>query len=392
MAAAANSTPRGCGPDVDPLYHRLCDLDAAWGVAVEAVAAAGLVSSFVLLVALLASVPFVREQHRRRAVPLQAGLLVGTAGLFCLSFAFVVGRDFSTCAARRFLFGVLFAGCFACQLVHCLQLRLLARGGAGPRALPLLLGALALWLVEVVVNAEWLIITVVRHPLGPLPTTGGATEQRTAAAAVPCNIANQDFVMALIYVMVLMVAALLASLAGVAGGRRECRVQAALVLTSVLVSVAIWATWITMFVYGTGALGRPAWDDPTLAIALAANGWAFLLCYTIPGVCCLGGDEEQDQQGLGEELYASRGVGYENILKEHSAQNLFLENKAFSMDEHSQGEGSAGGWGAVSKRKQMWFFSFNVHILSEPKPIQSLCEGLRLIFFFFLILLSLYHL
>lgn len=345
-AMAANFTPRGCGPNVDSLYYNLCDLDAAWGVVVEAAAAAGVVFSFVLLVALLASIPFVRDENRRRAVPLQAGFLVCTAGLFCLTFAFVVGKDFSTCAARRFLFGVLFGGCFACLLVQSVQLNFLARrGGAGPRVYLLLLGALALWLVEVVVNTEWLIITVVRHPLGPLNATddGGGR-----AAAVPCNIANEDFVMALIYVMVLMVAVTLASLAVMAGKRKEWKTEAAFVLTAVLFSVAIWVAWIVMYVYGNGTRGQPTWDDPTLAIALAANGWAFLLFYTIPGVCCLTADDDS-QQGFGDDLYPSRGVGYENILKEQSSQNLFLENKAFSMDEPSQGR-----WSARSRQAQVF--------------------------------------
>lgn len=329
---AANFTPRGCGPNVDSLYYNLCDLDAAWGVAVEAAATAGVVFSFVLLVALLASIPFVRDENRRRAVPLQAGFLVCTAGLFCLTFAFVVGKDFSTCVARRFLFGVLFGGCFACLLMQCVQLNVLARrGGGGPRVCSLLLGALALWMVEVVVNTEWLIITVVRHPLGPL----NATDSGGRAAAVPCNIANEDFVMALIYVMALMAAVLLASLAVMAGKRKEWKTEAAFILTAVLFSVAIWVAWIVMYVYGNGTRGWPTWDDPTLAIALAANGWAFLVFYTIPGVCCLTADDDS-QQGFGEDLYPSRAVGYENILKEQSSQNLFMENKAFSMDEPSQ--------------------------------------------------------
>lgn len=336
-AMAANFTPRGCGPNVDSLYYNLCDLDAAWGVAVEAAAAAGVVFSFVLLVALLASIPFVRDENRQRAVPLQAGFLVCTTGLFCLTFAFVVGKDFSTCTARRFLFGVLFGGCFACLLMQSVQLNVLTRrGGAGPRAYPLLLGALGLWLVEVVVNTEWLIITVVRHPLGPLNTTDGGGR----VVAVPCNIANEDFVMALIYVMVLMVAVSLASLAVMAGKHKEWKMEAALILTAVLFSVAIWVAWIVMYVYGNGTRDQPTWDDPTLAIALAANGWAFLVFYTIPGICCLTADDES-QQGFGDDLYPSRGVGYENILKEQSSQNLFMENKAFSMDEPSQGRGSA---------------------------------------------------
>uniref|UniRef100_A0A8C9JSI2 G protein-coupled receptor class C group 5 member C n=3 Tax=Panthera TaxID=9688 RepID=A0A8C9JSI2_PANTA len=32
-------------------------------------------------------------------------------------------------------------------------------------------------------------------------------------------------------------------------------------------------------------------------------------------------------------MYPTRGVGYETILKEQKGQSMFVENKAFSMDE-----------------------------------------------------------
>ncbi|GLD57645.1 G-protein coupled receptor family C group 5 member C-like protein [Lates japonicus] len=49
--------------------------------------------------------------------------------------------------------------------MHGLWLALLERRGRGPRSWMLCLGALGLWLVEVIINTEWLIITVVRSPL-----------------------------------------------------------------------------------------------------------------------------------------------------------------------------------------------------------------------------------
>uniref|UniRef100_A0A8V5GDS6 Uncharacterized protein n=1 Tax=Melopsittacus undulatus TaxID=13146 RepID=A0A8V5GDS6_MELUD len=36
--------------------------------------------------------------------------------------------------------------------------------------------------------------------------------------------------------------------------------------------------------------------------------------------------------------YPTRGVGYETILKEQKSQSMFVENKAFSMDEPSFGK------------------------------------------------------
>lgn len=331
---ATNGTPQGCGPGLDSLYFDLCDLTAAWGIVLEALAAAGVVFCFVLFVSLLASLPFVRHQNHRSGVALQASFLFFTGGLFGLTFAFIVGKDFSTCASRRFLFGVLFGGCFACLLAQCVRLNVLARRNGGPRAWALCLGAGGLWLVEVLVNTEWLILTVVRHPLGP----PNATADAARATAAPCNIANQDFVMALIYVMALILAVVLGSLTVMGGKFSEWKAEGALILVTSVLSVALWVAWIVMFVYGNERTGGPRWDDPTLAVALVANAWLFVFFYTIPNICCLnGGEEEEEEEEHGERSHGSRGVGYETILKEHGAPRMFVDNKAFSMDEPANG-------------------------------------------------------
>lgn len=330
---ATNGTPQGCGAHLDSLYFNLCDLSAAWGVVLEALAAAGLVFCFVLFVSLLASLPFVQHPNHRSAVPVQASFLFCTAGLFGLTFAFIVGKDFATCASRRFLFGVLFGGCFSCLLVQCVRLNVLARRNSSPRAWVLCVGAVALWLVEVLINTEWLIITVVRHPQGPL----NATAEPVRATATPCNIANQDFVMALIYVMALILAVVLGSLTIMGGKFSEWKTEGALILVTGVLSVAIWVAWIVMYVHGNERTGGPRWDDPTLAIALVANAWVFVVFYTIPHICCLNSDEEEEEERGGESAHGQQGVGYETILKEHGAQRMFMENKAFSMDEPSNG-------------------------------------------------------
>lgn len=329
---AANLTPNGCGPNLDSLYYNLCDLNAAWGIVLEALAAAGIVFSFVLFISLLASLPFIKNPNHKNSVAIHASFLFCTAGLFCLTFAFIVGKDFSTCSSRRFLFGVLFGGCFACLLMQCVRLNILVRRNAGPQAWVLWLGALGLWLVEVVINTEWLIITVVRHPQLPL----NATTEPIRATATSCNIANQDFVMALIYVMVLILATVVASLPIMAGKYTEWKKEGGLILVISLISVGIWVPWIVMYVYGNERTGGPTWDDPTLAIALVANAWVFVIFYTIPQICCLNSDDEMEED-YGENAYASGGVGYETILKEHNSQKMFMENKAFSMDEPGQG-------------------------------------------------------
>ncbi|KAK2111999.1 G-protein coupled receptor C group 5 member C [Saguinus oedipus] len=325
---AQGHAPPGCSPDLNPLYYNLCDRSGAWGIILEAVAGAGVVTTFVLTIILVASLPFVQDAKKRSLLGTQVFFLLGTLGLFCLVFACVVKPDFSTCASRRFLFGVLFAICFSCLVAHVFALNFLARKNHGPRGWVIFTVALLLTLVEVIINTEWLIITLVRGS-----GEGGPQGNSSAywAVASPCAIANMDFVMALIYVMLLLLAAFLGAWPALCGRFKRWRKHGVFVLLTTATSMAIWVVWIVMYTYGNRQHNSPTWDDPTLAIALAANAWAFVLFYVIPEVSQVTkASPEQSYQG---DMYPTRGVGYETILKEQKGQSMFVENKAFSMDE-----------------------------------------------------------
>ncbi|XP_058532248.1 G-protein coupled receptor family C group 5 member C [Ochotona princeps] len=328
--ARAQSAPPGCSPDLDPLYYNLCDRSGAWGIVLEAVAGAGVITTFVLTIILVASLPFVQDSRKRSLLGTQVFFLLGTLGLFCLVFACVVKPDFSTCASRRFLFGVLFAICFSCLVAHVFALNFLARKNHGPRGWVIFLVALLLTLVEVIINTEWLVITLVR---GAGESSGGAAGNSSASWAVasPCAIANMDFVMALIYVMLLLLGAFVGAWPAMCGRFKRWHKHGVFVLLTTVTSIAIWVVWIVMYTYGNEQHNSPTWDDPTLAIALAANAWAFVLFYVIPEVSQVTkASPEQSYQG---DMYPTRGVGYETILKEQTGQSMFVENKAFSMDE-----------------------------------------------------------
>lgn len=323
------SAPKGCGSSISSIYYNLCDLTTVWGVVVEAVAAAGVVTSFILFVILMASLPFVTDKKRKGMVALQAGILVCTLGLFGLSFAFIVGQYSTSCAARRFLFGVLFSGCLACLAMHGLWLALLERRGRGLRSWMLCLGALGLWLVEVIINTEWLIITVVRSPLG------GVVDPELS-----CSIDKMDFVMSLIYVMVLLVAVVLMAVPSLTHKHKQWRRDGAFILVTGLCTVVIWVTWIVMYIHGNRVAGNPSWDEPTLAVAVVSNAWVFLFLYTIPEICLLTQeDPDKEQPPDGEHVYPARSLVYDNILKESEPpkQNVYIENKAFAMDEPPTG-------------------------------------------------------
>nr|XP_020858266.1 G-protein coupled receptor family C group 5 member C isoform X4 [Phascolarctos cinereus] len=324
--------PPGCSPDLNPLYYNLCDRSGAWGIVMEALAGAGVISTFVLTIILVASLPFVQDSKKRSLLGTQVFFLLGTLGLFCLVFACVVKPDFSTCASRRFLFGVLFGISFSCLGAHVFALNFLARKNQAPRAWVIFAVALLLTLVEVIINTEWLIITLVRGGHGG---TGGLHDNKstTWGEASPCAIANMDFVMALIYVMLLLLVAFVGAWPILCGRFKRWRKHGVFVLLTTTTSIAIWVVWIVMYTYGNEQRNSPTWDDPTLAIALAANAWAFVLFYIIPEVSQVTKPSpEQSYQG---DIYPTRGVGYETILKEKKGQSMFVENKAFSMDEPS---------------------------------------------------------
>ncbi|XP_055431030.1 G-protein coupled receptor family C group 5 member C isoform X1 [Bubalus kerabau] len=328
-ARAQEQAPPGCSPDLNPLYYNLCDRSEAWGIILEAVAGAGVVTTFVLTIILVASLPFMQDTKKRSLLGTQVFFLLGTLGLFCLVFACVVKPSFSTCASRRFLFGVLFAICFSCLVAHVLALHFLVRKNHGPRGWVIFLVALLLSLVEVIINTEWLIITLVRGAGMEGDALGNGSAGWVAVS--PCAIANADFVMALIYVMLLLLCAFSGAWSALCGRFKRWRKHGVFILLTTSASIAVWVVWIVMYTYGNRQHNSPTWDDPTLAIALATNAWAFVLFYVIPEVSQVTrSSPEQSYQG---DLYPTRGVGYETILKEQKGQSMFVENKAFSMDE-----------------------------------------------------------
>ncbi|KAM4032204.1 G-protein coupled receptor family C group 5 member C [Anomaloglossus baeobatrachus] len=315
--AKAQTVPTGCGDGLNWIYYNLCDLSAAWGIVLQAITSAGIVSSFILTIVLVASTPFIQDKRKKSMVGTQVFFLIGTIGLFCLVFDMVVQKDFSTCASRRFLFGLFFAICFSCLWVHAGNLNYLVRKNTGPNGWWIFGIAVALWLVEVIINTEWLIITIVRT---------NSTVQN------PCAIENQDFVMALIYVMFLIIAGFFTAWPALCGRYGHWKKHAVFIIITLFLSACIWIVWIVMYVYGNSRVGKPKyWDDPTLAIALVSNAWAFVFLYIIPEISQL--TKPSLEQTFEEDLYPSRGVGYETILKEQTSQSMYVENKAFSMDE-----------------------------------------------------------
>ncbi|XP_066499139.1 G-protein coupled receptor family C group 5 member C-like [Hoplias malabaricus] len=307
--------PEGCPSSLDSRYFTFCDLTAVWGIVVEAVAGAGIVTSLLLLVVTALSLPFV-EDNKKSMLTLQTSFQMFTLGHFGVSLVFLMGPDSITCTARMFVFGVLFAGNFACLVMHGLWL-VLDPLGKRLRGWPFWLGALGLWLIEVIINTEWMMI-VLQMP------------QDTAAVFDVCDISQTDFTMALIYVMVLLVVVVIMAVPSLSHKHMPFRCDALYILLTGILSVCVWMGWIVMYIYINNMLARPSWDDATLAIALVFNAWIFLMTYSIPEFCALIKDMET--------LEVSLDTSKSNITSDHtnSQEAIGVENENFSSNDRGK--------------------------------------------------------
>uniref|UniRef100_A0A8C1Z2B3 G-protein coupled receptors family 3 profile domain-containing protein n=1 Tax=Cyprinus carpio TaxID=7962 RepID=A0A8C1Z2B3_CYPCA len=234
MSTRSNgSRPAGCGSALAQEYWPLCD---TWGIVVQAAAGLGLVSCAVLMLVLLLWSACV---SRRLSSALAALLLflLATAGIFALPYSFLIALSAQTCPVRVFVFGVLFSMAFGALLARGLALLgvALARGWREVGV------AVALALVQVIVATEWLLVVLVQ-------------DKRTSAALVTALYSDSGQM------------------------HRQNKVQAALLVLTLLLSVCMWLVWITLLTYGNHAMGHsPLWDDPVISVALTANGWVLLL-------------------------------------------------------------------------------------------------------------------
>ncbi|XP_068574564.1 G protein-coupled receptor, class C, group 5, member Ba isoform X1 [Cebidichthys violaceus] len=257
--------PRGCGWGLERPYTLLCDLDSIWGVAVESVAAGGMLTAIMLALILLCRLHHISEAEKRSGVGPILLLLLGILGLFGLSFAYLIEQDECLCLLRRALWGLLFAVCFSCLLVQGVRLRRIGRERRSPGGCALTGLALGLSAVQGIIAAEWLLLTVLR-------------EGRAACEYLPL-----DFSLACSYVLALLLAALTAASLALCGKTHQWRCNAIWLLVTCLLSLLLWVAWVGFYLYGNAWLGRsPEWNDPALAIALVAQGWLLLIFHAIP--------------------------------------------------------------------------------------------------------------
>ncbi|XP_051899197.1 G-protein coupled receptor family C group 5 member B-like [Pristis pectinata] len=306
--SAQVTPPRGCGSDLLSVYFNLCDLDAVWGIVLETIAALGIVISLVLIVVLLGITPFIADSRKKASIPILCIFLLGTMGIFGLTFAFIIKFDQRTCPTRIFLWGVLFAICFSCLLVQVWRVLKLVRSGNGPSGCCMVAMVLCLTLVQVIIAIEYLVLVTFRF-------------------SKACVYNSTDFTMLLIYVMFLMALTFVLSMFTFCGHYQKWKKYGAYIFVTMLLSIAIWVVWIVMLVRGNVSLNRsPQWDDPTLSIALVANGWVFLLFYIIPQLRHITCPAKPEDEPLDEAPQDP-----------HSGMMSGIDNQVFMYEEQGRG-------------------------------------------------------
>ncbi|XP_026862388.1 G protein-coupled receptor, class C, group 5, member Ba [Electrophorus electricus] len=349
--------PWGCGFGLTRPYTLLCDLEAVWGVVVEGFAAAGILTALLLALVLLCRLRSVTEAEKRSGVGPILLLLLGIVGLFGLSFAYLIERNQSLCVVHRALWGVLFSLCFSCMLVQGVRLRRLGRERRSPCGCALTGLALGLAAVQGIVAAEWLLLTVLRH------------------GQQACQYEPLDFALACSYVLVLLIAALVAAVLAVCSKAQPWRCNAVWLLVSCLLSVLLWATWIGFYVYGNKALEKaPEWDDPVLAVALVAQGWLLLLCHAAPEAhVCLRPPAQPsapDYFDTSQNSTRMRETSFDEDIPLSHRQ--FVENQGYGFDENTAGLRSGGQHNGNTGTRPSAPFRSNVY---QPTEMTMILNG-----------------
>nr|XP_055039043.1 G protein-coupled receptor, class C, group 5, member Ba isoform X2 [Misgurnus anguillicaudatus] len=351
------TVPRGCAFGPSRPFTLLCDLDAMWGVVVEAVAASGVLAAILLALVLLCRLRSVTEAQKRSGIGLILLLLFGIIGLYGLSFGYLIEANESLCVVRRALWGMFFALCFSCMLAQGVRLRRLARESRTPGGCTLVGLALGLTAVQGIIAAEWLLLTVLRegHPA--------------------CQYQPLDFTLACSYVLALLLAALVTAGLALCGKTRKWRCNAVWLLVSCSSSVLLWVAWVGFYIYGNETLGKsPEWDDPSLAVALVAQGWLLLLCHAAPEAhACLQAPPQPlapDYFDTSQNSSRMREASLEEDIPLSHRQ--FVENQGYAFDENTAGLRSGSHHNGSTGARPSAPFRSNVY---QPTEMTMILNG-----------------
>ncbi|XP_015279746.1 PREDICTED: retinoic acid-induced protein 3-like [Gekko japonicus] len=298
--ASSMAPPPGCG-NIDPDYYFLCDVCAAWGIGLETLAAAGVLATLILLLAFFVCSCMTKDKNKKNVIPIQFLFILGTLGIFSLTFAFIIQLNKKTGLIRFISFGALFALCFSCLLTHASNLIKLARGKPPLSKLSMLIRTVGLTFIQIIIAVKYAILTVER---GGIDLANMGREQR-----------NKDFVMLLIYVIALMFFTFIISMFTSCGPYKSWKRHGMHICITLLFSIAIWSSWISMLLLSgvPSDVDQSQWDDPLFSVALVANGWVFLMMYTLPEICFLTIPHQSED-------YPSEGILWKSTARQQSVE------------------------------------------------------------------------
>ncbi|XP_026550321.1 retinoic acid-induced protein 3-like [Notechis scutatus] len=304
------TVPPGCG-NIQDDYYLLCNTKAYWGIILEALAAAGATVTIILILVLFFLISKAQDNAKRSLIPIQFLFLLGTLGIFGLTFAFIIKLNEQTGPTRFFLFGVLFALCFSCLLAHALDLIKLVRGRRPFSALALLIMVLGLTVVQVIIAVQYVAVNI---------------KALKALRGVMDDERRRDFILILIYVFFLMFLLCIVSMFVFCGSYKRWKRHGIHLFFTALFSIGIWVAWIATLMYNTSALGLA--DDLLIGMALIVNGWIFLFLYAIPEFCVLTAPRKPGDYPLENNTCQPKGM----------KKTYGIENQGYAQEDNTQEE------------------------------------------------------
>jgi len=262
--------------DHEPRNYFLYDRDTGkqvldwpiWAVAVAVLTCIGLLIGIILFVVFLIFYPI-----RGGTTVLGFLGMLGIFGIYAINFAFFLPASMSTCGAREFLMGVLYAVAIAPLLVKSIDNWRFKDteyspdryvGLTNPCALVLI--TLGIILVQCIIPIEWLVL---KPPSASM--MGDSTNQHDWMWCDPHDFYDISLVLSMVFVIFLVL--LTAIFSALSWDSESNYFESRWIFVSTICTAGCFLVWM---VVSTNA--GPPYRDPAVAIANLVNATAFLLC------------------------------------------------------------------------------------------------------------------
>lgn len=317
------------GQYVDPTTGQLVTIEDApksndrfrdiWGLIVATLAGLGAFSSFCMFIYLLVVYP-VRGGTTILGYMLSFGIIL----MYVLVFAFIIHASEEVCAIRRFCLGFLYSICYSAlfvKLVDCWRTKdkediYMVKYNKIGNPWGLFFSAVLLVLVQVMINAEWLILeapemnrVIYNNKLWP--------------RCMPDDFYDEGLVLSNVYVMVLIGLCVLVGLCAFGNDKNhwDCR----WLVGGVVLTIPSWMVWCIV-----SCLGEYKTRDAAVAIGLLYNASVMLMCGPLRKLYLLhkyqhrlNEAERQSQLALSQRDYSSMyGRQYDNAPRMQDNDSL----------------------------------------------------------------------